>query len=181
MGACFEMRIVKIGVGVLVVSLAVAFFRFMLRDTWPEGTVELMEALQEAPVNSIIRLSDYLHVDASEACLLTPYQDSVSLEESQHATDINREIEKRESEKNYLGSDDGLWNLVLWKKGNMDVIELTRPTSGDIKSYKFEKNELSMFARSGFSQKICSDFVSSGFIKFKINGQMLFTFGGIGN
>ena len=175
------MRIIKIGSGVFISGLAIAFLGFFLRDTRPERTAELMEALQEAPVNSVIRLSDYLHIEASEVCLLTPYRDSVFLKESRHAADINREIEKRKSEKNYLGSDDGLWNLVLWKKGNMDVIELTRPISGDIKSYRFEDSELSVFARSGFSQKICSDFVSSGFIKFKINKQLLFTFGGIGN
>ena len=171
------MRLIKIGVGFLVVGLTTAFFGFFPARYATGGTAELMEDLQEAPVNSVIRLSDYLRVEAPEACLLTPYQDSVSLEESRNAVKVNTRIK----EDPFSYDLDQFWKLALLQRDKIEFVRINIHKFGNFKRDELEENELSMFARSEFLQKICSDFVSSGFIKFKINEQLLFTFGGIGN
>ena len=97
------MRLIKIGSGIFILGLAIAFLGFFLRDTRPERTAELMEALQEAPVNSVIRLPDYLRVEASEACIVFPYLNRIGSKDSKNASEINKKIEESR-----LITDDGI-------------------------------------------------------------------------
>ena len=167
------MRFIKICAGVFALASILISVSYMLRQSGPKGTAEFVEALEDAPINSVIRLSDYISFQASEVCLLTPYQYRIPPKNSQHASEINEKIRKVR-----LGSDDALWNVVLWKTGKIEVIELTRYLSSEIKSKDFGEVEHRLFSRVTFLQKPCSDFSSAAFIKFKSDDQTFLAFGG---
>lgn len=166
------MRFIKICAGVFALASILIAVSYMLHQSGPEGTTEFINALEDAPANSVIRLSDYISFQASEVCLLTPYQYEIASDDSQYASEINTGIEGAG-----LGSDDALWNVVFWQTEKMEVIELTRHLASEIKSKDFGETERRLFSRVTFSQKPCSDFSSAAFMKFKIDSQMFLAFG----
>ena len=88
------MRFIKICAGVFALASILISVSYMLRQPGPKGTAEFVEALEDAPVNSVIRLSDYISFQASEVCLLTPYQYRIPPKDSQHASEANEGVRK---------------------------------------------------------------------------------------
>ena len=171
------MRFIKICAGVFALASILISVSYMLHQFGPEGTTEFINALEDAPANSVIRLSDYISFQASEVCLLAPYQYEIASDDSQYASEINEEIRKKP-----FGYDtDQFWKIIFFNKGKMEVIRPLVHRIGKIKNKDFGEVERHLFLRVAFLQKSCSDFSSAAFMKIESGGHIFLAFGGIIN